>query len=476
MNKILPFFIPFFLFSIYASAQMITVSEPLNIRNDLAYDIIGELKDRILLFRDKESEYEIQAFDDKMNMLWSKELTFEKKKVKVIGLISSKEDFHLIYHYKKKGKLYLKLHHYDSAANLKDSITIKNFGMKLTSPNLKLVISENKKKALLYFFEDQKDFEAYALDLEENTVLWQYRFSPSDWYIYKNFRDVLVNNQGTMYFILEKDNRNAKKKKHRFEIFEYSKQLTTIKKTEIPIEEHLSYDVHFIYDNLNKRLVAAGLYSEDNRARTNGFYYLNIDLNHPESRTLQFNEFEKTFTLKLMDKKKETKVKAASEIDIQKLVLRRDGGVLLIGERNKQYERGSASNSKSYNNPRIGGVVDYYYDNIFVISIHPSGKTHWQKVLHKKQYSQDDGAIYSSFFLLKTPRAIRFLFNDEIRNENTVSEYIVEGDGAFDRNSIFSTEAQEIQLRFRDGFQVAANEILVPSERRNKLRLVKLTY
>ena len=72
--------------------------------------------------------------------------------------------------------------------------------------------------------------------------------------------------------------------------------------------------------------------------------------------------------------------------------------------------------------------------------------------------------------------SLRFLFNDEIRFENTVSEYVVNGRGEFDRNSLFNTRDLSLRLRFRDGVQTAGNELVLPSEHRNKLRLVRMTY
>ena len=71
---------------------------------------------------------------------------------------------------------------------------------------------------------------------------------------------------------------------------------------------------------------------------------------------------------------------------------------------------------------------------------------------------------------------MRLIYNDEIRNENTVSEYIIKGNGEFDRNSILNTASQELRLRFRESMQVAANEILVPSERKSRLKLVRLSF
>ena len=82
----------------------------------------------------------------------------------------------------------------------------------------------------------------------------------------------------------------------------------------------------------------------------------------------------------------------------------------------------------------------------------------------------------TQLFLIKTPSALRFLYNDEIKYENTVSEYVLKGTGEYDRNSVMNTEDQKLKLRFRHAVQIASNSIVVPSERRNKLQLVKVLY
>ena len=71
---------------------------------------------------------------------------------------------------------------------------------------------------------------------------------------------------------------------------------------------------------------------------------------------------------------------------------------------------------------------------------------------------------------------LRFLFNDEIKYENTCSEYLLSPLGEFDRNSLLNTADQNLRLRFRDGLQLNERECLIPSEYRNKLRLVLLQY
>ncbi|MEL6923673.1 MAG: hypothetical protein AAFO94_06455 [Bacteroidota bacterium] len=476
--KIPAFFLMLFCLSTsyLAKAQIVTVSEELTIRNDIAYEIVGKMKERTLLFRVKENEYEVQAFDEKLRLSWSKELEFEKKKVDIVEVVPSpnNDEFYVIYQYRQKGHPILKIHTYDPAANLRDSITVKDFGVKLNSPNIEVIESESHRKLLLYHIEDQKDIQAFAIDLDEMEVMWEYSFQPDDWYVYRDFREVLISNAGEMFFISEKDNRSLKKAEHRFEMYFYNLRTNKLDLINIPFDDHLTYDVNFTFDNLNKQLIAAGLYSEDNRGRANGYYFLRFDPYNADARVFNFHEFDPKLVATIMEKK-ESKIKGLTEAKVQDIVMRRDGGILLVGERNKHYERRMVSN-RTYANGAARNIVDYYYDDIFVISIHPSGESHWEKILHKRQYSQDDDAIYSSYFLLKTPSSLRFLFNDEIRQENTVSEYIIKGDGLTDRNSIFSTGAQEIRLRFRDALQVASNELLIPSQRRHKLKLVNVTY
>jgi hypothetical protein len=225
---------------------------------------------------------------------------------------------------------------------------------------------------------------------------------------------------------------------------------------------------------LNKHLVAGGLYSLENLGRAEGSFYLNINPKKPDDLVLEFHPFDDEFVATLLEKSK-NKNKGVPEVSVQEIVLRRDGGILLIGELNKTFERRNGASSSYYG--RSGpNIMDYYYDDIFAISVHPTGEIHWKNVMHKKQFSQDDGAIYSSYFLVKTPTALRVLFNDEIKYENTVSEYVIKGNGAFDRNSVMSTENQQLRLRFRDAVQTGIDEIIIPSERRTRLKLVKVVF
>ena len=53
---------------------------------------------------------------------------------------------------------------------------------------------------------------------------------------------------------------------------------------------------------------------------------------------------------------------------------------------------------------------------------------------------------------------------------------VVRGTGGYERKAVLSTERKELQLRFRDGVQLSAYEFVVPSERRNRLKLVRINF
>ncbi|MCB0568550.1 MAG: hypothetical protein KDC66_02250 [Phaeodactylibacter sp.] len=458
-----------------AFSQKITVSEPITLRSDIAYDLIGGLGGRTLLFRDKNTSFEVVAFDQRMQETWSKELELDPRQPKPIGVVGRKMDFVLLYQFRMRSHTLVKAHKYGPGANLLDSVAIMDLGTLFYSPNFVFERSEDRSKGLIYYIEKQDLIKAFAFDLDNMKLLWETALQLEDFNAFQNFRQVIVDNEGNMTMILEQDNYRSKRDAHLFEAYTFYGQSRELLKYDLPMNGRLTYDVKFTFDNVNGLLVGGGLYSDKNLGRADGFFYLSVDPYSPEHYRLAFSEFDEDFVASVMGKEAD-RAKGVSEVEVTDIVLRMDGGILLVNERNRTFERRTANMSRTFYDVNGRFAVDYYYDEVFVISIHPNGEAHWKTVLHKKQYSQDDSGMYSSYFLFRTPTSLRFLFNDEIKYENTVSEYVLKGNGDYERNSLMSTENLKLRLRFRDALQVSNSELIVPSERRNRLRLVKLEF
>ena len=463
------------LLSIALKAQQVTVSEPVSIRDDNSYQIISDERGNVLLFRDKKTKFEVQGYDTQMRLSWEKEIELDRKNPEVLEVSPLNGDFCVIYKFKQKLQPILKIHRYSSAANLLDSATIKVYESAFFTPNFQVTFSEDKNIALIWYVENQNEITALAFDIARMKVLWENIFIPEGIVMHRDFAQMLVNNSGDMFFVLKKDNFSSKRREHYLEIFDFGPTTNNaLRRYIVHMQENLTYDVHFSFDNLNLELKAAGFYATDNLSKAEGFYYLSIPQRKTDDQTVKFYPFEDDFVAVLLEKDK-GKNKGIPEVSVQEIVHRQDGGIILIGELNKEFQRGVAS-TNYYNRNGFRPITDYYYDDVFLISIHPDGAMHWKTILHKKQYSQDDDAAYSSYFLAKTPVALRVIFNDEIKQDNTVSEYVVRGTGEYDRRAVMSTERKDLSLRFRDAVQVAANEIVIPSERRNRLKLVRVSY
>jgi len=451
------------------------VSEPIPLRNDYGYDLIGRLKDRILLFRDKYDEFEVQAFDNQMRMSWNRKLEdLDKNGIQVLAVIGSKNDFSVIHKIRRRSTTILRVHKYDPGANLIDSMTVKNYGERVFNPpTVEVLRSEDQNCLVFVNTADRSKLEVTCLRLDKMQVLWDQTIELDDDYFESNVNAMSVNDKGEYFLVTEINNRRTRIEEHAFQVFQVHAGARHVVK--IPLREFLTHDVKFTYDNLNNRLVGAGLYSDKNRERANGIFFLCLKPGSDKAEILRYEAFTDKVISILRRKDVEDDTKGITDAEIQQVMLRRDGGALIIAERHHEIQRGTAA-GRGFWRDGMRMVMDYYFDDLLLVALHPNGEPHWTTVLHKKQYSQDDEATFSSFCMFRTPEKLHFMFNDEIKYENTCSDYIVTPTGDFDRNSLVNTFGQNLRLRFRDALQLSAGECLVPSEFRNKLRLVLLKF
>jgi hypothetical protein len=461
-----------FLFSAFHGiSQEITISEELPMRNDYAYTILGWVGGDLLLFRDRGHEFFVQAFDEEMHMKWEREIYLGPRKADIIGVISHADQFHLLFGMRDKGDYILQHRSYDHTVTLLDTLTLDTVVNVFLSPRYLMAESEDKSKALL-FRETNNGIHLTSYDLKSKSILWKNEFDLSGGNLHREYSSMEVSNDGNFYLVLEPD--KFLQKVQQLEVFSSVTHTGALLRETLALGEFQAYDYHTQYDNLNNNLVITGLYSDRNATRAQGFYFFRYKPG--EINKMHILPFDET-VLAEVHGKEVTASRGLSDFNVKKVALRQDGGAVLIAELNKEFSRRSSLPVRRDNGSFTrGGWVDYYYEDLILFAVNPDGTEHWKKVLHKRQYSQDDEAIYSSFFLFKTPGRLRFLFNDEIKQENTVGGYEVTGTGYVERKTVFNTDYQKLKLRFKDGLQVAYNECIVPSERNNRLNLVRIKY
>ncbi|THH37853.1 hypothetical protein [Neolewinella litorea] len=461
-------------------AQVLTVSEEIPMRNDTEYTLVGKLGGQVLLLQDRENKHLLTAYGRSMNQSWEKELELRGRNVRMLDALPAQDGtgFHLLYLYRDKGRNHLQLDRYNPAGNLQDSVTLVDFGMFVTTPEDEIYHSDDDSKLLLLMIDQQSKARYLGIDLDSMKLLYDRELEPEKFFFNDDFLQAEISNTGDMYFIVERDNFKSRRRKHRYEVYTHRADGGDRAMIDVNLGDSLTYDVFFKYDNLNRRLVAGGLYSTKDFIRAEGYFYLWINPDNPRDELRpRFQEFPINLVKNVEGRKFNKRHPGINELTVRDAMLRRDGGMVMITERDRRLQRrGGAAQNQLLNTYGGRPLVDYHLDEIVVFAVNPDGTPHWSNIMHKKQYSQDDNGVYSSFFLMETPSRLRLLFNDEIRFENTVSEYVLNPRGEFDRNTLFHTRDLNLRLRFRDGIQVAANELVMPSEHRNRLRLVKMTY
>ena len=96
--------------------------------------------------------------------------------------------------------------------------------------------------------------------------------------------------------------------------------------------------------------------------------------------------------------------------------------------------------------------------------------------MKKKQSSEDDNGIYSSFLTINEKDKLRFLYLDEIASSGVLNQYTLGSDGKVDRKAVMNQEEKDVMLLPKSGRQVAPNEVVIPSYLNGSLKLAKITY
>lgn len=451
-------------------AQHVQVSDPVPVANELDYQLIGRFGDQVLLYRKTETKFYIQSFSyENLQHNWVKTITFDHKEVTPFKIVSHDNSFSVLYYYHQKGDTYVRGCEFSTMAEEVLDFPMGTFSGAFSAHRQHTTHAVNKRYLLVYFPLYNGTIEAVNFDFHQKKTLWQKHLSYQGLTYTQHFNQLLVNNMGEVYAIYNQHNNKRQRKKHQFIIHKLDKEGNDQEQI-IPFHNYQSYDMSIQYDEINQRLVAAGLYATEQTNLSNGIFYFNTDLQSPP--IVQTSPLEENFMRSLTGKRKK-KLMGVQNFDICQVVLRKDGGALLIAEQRFSYE----STAAFYEEERSTPQADYLYENILVASIHPSGKVYWKDVLFKSQSSENDQGRCSSFFTVMTNSNIRFVYNNNISWDTSIFEYVINSQGEVQRNVVAHQERKSGLLpQLSSGLQVSAFEMLALSERDQKLRVLKINY
>ncbi len=457
-------------------AQRVVVSQELSVGDDDRYELFAGAGGQVIVYRDNPNAIELAAYNEKLEQVWSRELGLDKPRPNPIGALMSRGEVVVFYTYRRERGLYVKMHRYSDAGNLTDSLTVTELSGDFLNSNYALQYDPEGKFALLTHQKDLLTWMVIAVEVATGRKLYERKLvleSGSNTVTTEEAAAPYVDPLGSIYFWGQRDNRRSRLEDHVIEMtrIDIAGQVANAK---IPLPETLVFDLELGVDEANRKVVFGGYYAE-NPDEAAGVMLLRLDYDLGGAAELVTSGFTPTLIASI--EPKERRPEGIAHLDALDLIFRKDGGVLVIGEQRRATLRTVGGRSGYF-----GATMktDYLYEDIVlsVVGGAAGGATSkdWHEVLPKKQFSQDDGAAFSGYFLAWTPSQMRLIYNDEVRSGGTVSEYTLDGLGDIERHSIMNTEYQNLWLRHEAGIQVSGTDIVIPSERRNRLKLVRLSY
>lgn len=371
------------------------------------------------------------------------------------------------------------------------------FGFNVSQDSSKLLVYYNKP----YQNKENEEYGFTVFDIEINQLWSKEVVLP---YSDKLFivSDYIVDDDGNVHLLgrLYKDKiRSSKggKPNYKYLLLSYYSDEAEPKEYEISLKDEYITDLK-IAINENK-IICAGFYSENAISSIKGSFFFGVDMNTKLISDISLKEFDLNFiTQNLTDKqsakieKKNAKGKNVEmyEYDLDNLILRDDGGVVLVGE--QFFIQTVTSTSTGANGVRITTTNYYYhYNDIIVVNINPDGEIDWAQKIGKRQRTYNDGGYYSSYALAVSGDKMYFVFNDNGKNllyngrgtlypfsstKNALAMLVVmDSEGNQKREALFAQEKKSAILRPMLSNQIDKKSLVVYCTRKNLEKFVKIT-
>lgn len=468
--RVLLIFVFFSHLPVYILCQSIIISDELNMRNDFSYFIVpinGELS----LVRDKSIKIIYQRLLQNRYWTQERELDLEGKKWNVLDVFRHSDQFGVLYTSRvdKTYKCFYTV--FDLNGNKTYQRMLADSMSAVTADNINLQSSLKKEfvsvgyrdlwnTPIIFLYNRIQDSIYYTIETNE---FLDSEHGPAE--------EALLTDEGVFY--LKYDVRNSSERSR----VKYLPKIIGISATGKKVmDEFIKLDFEIFSSKMttntsNGELLLAGMYKKPNNQEILGYFIQHVDKNTVPS-LFSFEENK----VKEWTGNRNKGALSSYELQLRSVKFEEDGSCLVFFESVKQYVRrpyfgAGMDNGGSFSASRW---IDYYYDDIIVSNIGKDGQKMWETILRKKQFSQDDDGISSSFFILENKSFLRIIFNDEIKNESTVSEYILLPNGQSNRKSILNTSSKKLNLRIREAIQIDPQCILIPNEDNGKLNIVQL--
>ena len=495
------FLAAFFFLSCVANtlnAQQVTWSKQIAVDKKLQYmKIIGTdeegfytLHSNISFDNDREQRgyknrrYSLEYFDLELNLKWNQPLESSVPEAKIIDVqilnnkilvISSLADKH--------AKLYrLFAQFLDNKGIFKgEPLLLDEFSYDKINDESKpgVVISHDRLKAVCAFrkipvnSKEEQHYETIVIDTNLKIVYKKEIVIPLNT---KHFTplDFVLTNQGNFFLLGMKYQTDKKVKvpnESFYQLYSYNFLHDEISSNEIKIDDRFLTDAGLSADNLNKKVVVAGFYSDVTTYSTAGVFYFSVHEDSAAQVTVNNSAFSSAFLSKFLGERKENNNRELVNYSIDRLILRKDGGAAILAE---SYSQSLSSYWDYYTQTYISHRY-YHFGNVLALSVNPDGSLLWGNSISKDQNSTDDAGYLSSYCSVITGSRIYTIYNKYIESQSSVLITTIDGKGTQQTDVLFN-EIKNTSVIPLSAKQIDSETLLLPAYRENKLFIAKIEF
>jgi hypothetical protein len=446
------------------------------------FAVIGKVGSRLYTYRGSSEGFFLDAYNDSMELMATVVLDFFPKKINQTRFVAYPDHFIVLYQALESGKVI------QYAALLDNMARLVKGPMVLSSAKTGLfgqyrdyfssAISDDKKGIVAYGVEEKNeaiDFTGIWMDDQLNI---QRRVTAS----FKADNDItrgegILGNNGVFYFPAYTAT-GAKSFADQLWLLHIPRDSGRFSAVEYPLNDLYVANTYMKLDNLNGRIYLSGFYSSKRNGSYEGMLYSYFDINEnsfQNRKTLPFDEALLSAT------GERSKKRAFDNYEVRNMIIRKDGGFVLIAEdfyvTTRNNNPGYGGYYTNYSSPFMAqNVREYHYGDIVALSYDKEGNREWNAFARKNQYSQEDGGMFSSFALLNTGGMLGFLFNDFNSSRSRVQLATVDGEGKVNMRSMAAGDKDDPDWLPRSGKQVAAKEMVVPCLYKRQICFAKIVF
>lgn len=291
------------------------------------------------------------------------------------------------------------------------------------------------------------------------------------------YKELQIDDTGNVFFSVTYTNSDKKKgspdrKEH--VMFAYYKADDRLVRYKLNEGNYFVNEFSFGINYVKKCLTVCGLYSSSSEDFAGGTFLFNISLDSGGVFYHKYQEFDRALVAKMIGEKEATKKPELANIQMKRLILRSDGGIILAAE--NVYTTQQTYTYYVNGMPQYSYRTIYNYDDILVVSLDPDGKSEWHEVIRKKQSSLNDEGYFSSFTMIAVKDKMHFLYNDNSRGNNDVVDVSINNYGQREKNLLLNSKNTYALIIPAESKIVSYNTLLTGALREKQFSLLKVSY